>query len=205
MRTILFLGFLTLFFTSCEEEPKITTDTLASYMEGSFSSENQSKLDTTYFHITLDMKKVALKGSDEIWLYVEQTAASTPNKPYRQRFYHLQQVNDSTFTSSIYTMEEPEKYIGGHKNTKLFNDFSSENLAELEGCSIELVYRDGIFKGKTEEGACKNSWGAASYATSEVTIEKDKMMSWDRGWNDEKEQVWGATEGGYVFDKVNLE
>jgi hypothetical protein len=41
----------------------------------------------------------------------------------------------------------------------------------------------------------------ASYATSEVVIYSDKLISWDRGWNDEGKQVWGAQKGGYVFLK----
>jgi hypothetical protein len=27
------------------------------------------------------------------------------------------------------------------------------------------------------------------------------MVSWDRGYNDEGEQVWGAEKGGYRFVK----
>ena len=27
----------------------------------------------------------------------------------------------------------------------------------------------------------------------------DGMTSWDRGWNDAGEQVWGAEDAGYVF------
>lgn len=206
MRALFFLAIFVITLTSCcEQKTPITTDALASYMEGSFSSEKQSKLDTTYFHITLDMKKVPLKNTEGIWLYVEQTAASTPNKPYRQRFYHLEKVNDSVFTSSIYTMEEPKKYIGGHNDISMFKDFSVESLTQLEGCALELTFRNGVFEGETKEGACKNSWGKATYATSEVRIEKDKMISWDRGWNNAKEQVWGAKKGGYVFDKLIVE
>lgn len=27
------------------------------------------------------------------------------------------------------------------------------------------------------------------------------MLSWDRGWNDAGEQVWGAEKGGYHFER----
>lgn len=59
-----------------------------------------------------------------------------------------------------------------------------------------------MFVGQTKEGACTNKWGEASYATSEVKITKKSLLSWDRGWNDEKEQVWGAVKGGYLFEKI---
>ncbi|SDW26369.1 CpeT/CpcT family [Lutibacter oricola] len=197
--------FVLALLTSCEQKPEITVETLASYMEGHFSSEKQSKQDSSYFHITLDMKKVPLKNANGIWLYVEQTAAKTPGKPYRQRFYHLEKLNDSTFSSSIYSMEDPKKYIGGHNDVSMFKDFALEKLTKLPGCALNLVYKNGFFEGETIEGACKNSWGKATYATSEVKVEKDKMISWDRGWNDAKEQVWGAEKGGYIFNKVLVE
>ena len=30
----------------------------------------------------------------------------------------------------------------------------------------------------------------------------NKLVSWDRGWNAEHEQVWGSEKGGYIFDKI---
>jgi CpeT protein len=34
-----------------------------------------------------------------------------------------------------------------------------------------------------------------------VEIFADRLASWDRGWNKEDKQVWGAEKGGYVFIK----
>ena len=31
---------------------------------------------------------------------------------------------------------------------------------------------------------------------------EDRIVSWDRGWNDDGEQVWGAEISGYVFMRV---
>jgi hypothetical protein len=28
------------------------------------------------------------------------------------------------------------------------------------------------------------------------------MTSWDRGYDAQGSQVWGAVEGGYIFDKI---
>lgn len=189
------------------QAPKETADLnkLVSYMEGTYSSLAQSEADTNYLHITLDMKQIWPENKDGAWLYVEQTAAWTPGKPYRQRVYHLQQIDDTTFTSSIMSMPNPKKYIRGHLNTEIFNQMTSDSLTALEGCALTLIYNDGVFAGRTKEGACKNSWGEASYATSIVEISPDVLYSWDQGWNDEKEQVWGATLGGYQFVKKHEE
>ncbi len=64
-----------------------------------------------------------------------------------------------------------------------------------------LNFENAVFKGETKKGACLNSWGKAAYATSEVEISKNQVISWDRGWNEKDEYVWGAEKAGYVFIK----
>lgn len=206
MKNLLFLLCILLITLSCQtEKSKQQTDVslakLVSYMEGSFSSEEQSKEDTTFLNITLDTKQIWKDNKDGAWLYVEQTAAWTPGKPYRQRIYHLEQNSDSTFTSATYKMFNPKDFIGGYSNPEMFDILTIDSLEVLKGCTLLLTYGDGMFTGKTEEGACLNSWGDAAYATSEVKLFPDYMYTWDRGWNDKKEQVWGADKGGYRFVK----
>lgn len=206
-KVYLMLGILVFTVGCCssveEKKKKADLQKLISFMEGSFSSEEQAKADTNYLHITLDMRRIWKTNDDGAWLYVEQTAAWTPGKPYRQRIYHLEQMNDSTFISSIYKMPTPEKYIGGHLMPEIFDALDSDSLSILEGCALALTFRNGVFSGSTKDGACKNSWGEATYATSEVSISPEIMNSWDRGWNDDKEQVWGAEYGGYAFVRIN--
>jgi hypothetical protein len=50
-------------------------------MAGEFSSEEQSKTDSAFFHIKLRMKPIWKKNKDGYWLYVEQTLASAQDKP----------------------------------------------------------------------------------------------------------------------------
>ena len=52
---------------------------------------------------------------------------------------------------------------------------------------------------------CPSDRKGAAYATSEVTITENELISWDRGYNDKDEQVWGAEKGGYHFLKIRKE
>lgn len=63
--------------------------TLVDWMQGSYNSEEQSKNDSDYYNISLEMKKIWTDRSDGYWLYVEQAVAETKDQPYRQRIYHL--------------------------------------------------------------------------------------------------------------------
>lgn len=176
-------------------------DLLKRYMTGSYSSAAQHARDTSYLNIELEMARIWLKDTDGIWLYVEQAAANKKDKPYRQRIYHLTQRDDSTFMSSVCDLDSMHLFNGAYKDIARFAALKPMDAKPLPGCALVLHWRKGRFIGSTDGSACKNSWGKASYATSEVDIGPDGLVSWDRGYDDKGTQVWGAEKGGYEFVK----
>jgi len=176
-------------------------DLLASYMQGSFTSIEQAKSDTDYFEIELEMARFNPDAKNGVWLYVEQATASKKDKPYRQRVYHVEQIDANTFTSTIMSIKGGEAWYGSFSDPMKLKGLSMDSLEALPGCAITLTYKDGAFVGSTDGRKCSNAWGKATYATSEVTISPGLMVSWDRGYNDAGEQVWGAEKGGYRFVK----
>lgn len=199
MRTILLLSLL-IPITALAQRTRALEE-LAYWMNGSFTSAEQAKADTNYREIELEMVRIWPKRRDGAWFYVEQATATAKEKPYRQRVYHVEQVNDTAFTSTILSIKGGEAYYGAYSDPDRLNMLSTDSLETLEGCSMRLVRKGNAYFGSTRGRECLNSWGEASYATSEVTIMDGRMISWDRGYNDAGEQVWGATEGGYRFYK----
>ena len=176
---------------------------LVSYMQGSFSSEEQSKNDTDYFDIRLQMKRIWSDRSDAIWIYVEQAVSSKLDKPYRQRVYKVVPLQDGIIESAVFTFPEPLKYAGDWKKDEPLINLTPDDLIQRAGCSVYLSkVADGSFVGSTKDKGCESDLRNAKYAVSEVIINKDGMISWDRGFNGNDEQVWGAANGGYVFKKV---
>jgi len=177
-------------------------DNLKSMMTGSFNSTAHAARDTNYYDITLHMYPI-WEDDAQTWLYVEQTVTSMPDKPYRQRVYRLEQTDKSTFKSYIYTFEDPKMFVGAWKDKSIFANMTPAEVKLKEGCEVVLKkQKDGSFSGKTGAQTCKSSLRGASFATSEVTVVPGKIVSWDQGWNDKGEQVWGATLAGYEFVKV---
>jgi hypothetical protein len=175
---------------------------LLTWMQGSYNSEEQSRNDSDYYNISLEMKKIWTNNTDGYWLYVEQAVAKTKDQPYRQRIYHLI-FEDDLIKSIIYSLPNEKKFIGGWKNTEIFNDLVPDSLQERKGCEVIIKRPDeNTFIGSTVEKNCSSNLRGASYATTEVTILKNTLLSWDRGYNDKDEQVWGAVKGGYVFKKI---
>ncbi len=182
-------------------------ETLQKAMKGSFNSAAQAEKDTTYFNISLNMHPIWKKNDDQTkWLYVEQAMSAKPEKPYRQRIYKLTQVKPNVFESAVYELPTPEKYIGAWETKDAFDGLSPEKLIVREGCSVMLqLDNDGNYIGKTDDKACASTLRGATYATSQVSIFKDKIVSWDRGFDSGGKQVWGAEKGGYQFLKQKTE
>jgi hypothetical protein len=202
------LLIIAIFFTACnatkmaQKNQVSDFEMLKSMMVGTFNSSAHAARDTNYYDITLHMYPI-WEDDAQTWLYVEQTVTSMPDKPYRQRVYRLEQADKSTFKSYIYTFEDPKLFVGAWKNKSIFDSMKPSEVILKEGCEVVLKkQKDGSFSGKTGAQTCKSSLRGASFATSEVTVVPGKIVSWDQGWDDKGEQVWGATLAGYEFVKV---
>ena len=205
-RTFLFLVAATLILaTSCKTTKLVVADSsieeLVSMMAGSFNSAEQEAADSSYYNISLHMYPI-WEGREGSWLYVEQALFENQENPYRQRVYRVEQTGQNAFKTTVYALTNPDEAIGKWKSPEWFSQFDESILKEREGCGVYLVKTAlGCYQGSTKEGECKSSLRGASYATSIVTICKGQVNSWDQGFNENDEQVWGAMKGGYVFIK----
>lgn len=191
-------------FTIEEESTKKSDNfnQLLSLMKGSFNSEIQSQVDSTYFNISLHMYPIwEDKGH---YLYVEQALNTKQDKPYRQRIYEVTKLTDSTYSSAIYTIPNDSLWIGKWKTPDAFNSLSKDSISKKSGCEVILKHiESNYFKGETGIKTCESNLYGASYATSKVEIFVDKIISWDRGFDSEGNHIWGAEKGGYIFNKLD--
>lgn len=174
---------------------------LASWMAGSFSSQEQSRQCKDYLDIRLHMARIWPGRSDGCWLYVEQAAAATADKPYRQRVYHVAMQPDGGFRSDVFDLGAFAPHFAGAWSTpEKFDHFEESQLGACEGCSIFLRRTAAdVYAGSTQGDGCLSTLKGATHATSEVTISSDRLVSWDRGFDAAGKQVWGPDSGGYVF------
>lgn len=197
------LGAAMMWMSGCTASNDL--DDLVTYMTGSFSSAGQAEADPeNYFDIRLEMAPIWTEREDGSWLYVEQAVATALQRPYRQRVYRVHALDDDVFASDVYLLPgDPLEFAGAHEDPSLLADVTPEDLTLREGCTVYLRrVEDGSYFGQTEVGPCSSSLGDAAYATSEISMTADGLVSWDRGFNENGEQVWGATKGGYIFMKV---
>lgn len=180
---------------------------LADTMAGSYDTREQSLADPEYFDIRLHMARIWPERTDAAWLYVEQAMSTAQQKPYRQRVYKLTATDARTLVSSVYELPgDPLRFTGAWKDRSKLDGITPEQLVAREGCEITLTYTDsGTFTGSTRPRACGSTLRGATYATSEVIITPNQLISWDRGFDAEDKQVWGAVKGGYIFRKQSAQ
>ncbi|MDL5050883.1 chromophore lyase CpcT/CpeT [Oscillatoria amoena NRMC-F 0135] len=195
---ILFINFLHCVFAQSDRDVRELRD----WMIGNFSSQEQAQRDTNFFDIRLAVYPIWKDRTDGYWLYVEQADARTPNEPYRQRIYQLT-LTSRGIESIIYTFDDPLEFAGKPEEVETL---SRTELTAREGCEVVIRRQDReTFIGSTVGKKCPSELRGASYATSKAIITKDKMITLDQGFNSMGTQVWGSTQGGYEFKKINQE
>jgi hypothetical protein len=114
--------------------------------------------------------------------------------------YHVTEKEKGMFESAVFIFSNPLRFTGNA--SLLEKTLTPDSLKLREGCSVLLHKKDSLFEGGTEGKTCASERKGASYATANVTVTEKELRSWDRGFNDKEEQVWGATKGGYIFIKI---
>jgi len=191
------------FTNSIEEYKKGDLSTLAEMMTGTFSSQDQAAMDSAFYSINLVMYPIWETSKKVKWLYVEQAVSSALDKPYRQRVYRLTKGKKGVFESKVYELLNPSAFIESWKTPGIFETISPKSLVERAGCSVFLKKEsDDCYSGSTDGKNCLSSLRGAAYATSKVEVCTGAITSWDQGWNESDEQVWGAEKAGYIFLKV---
>lgn len=204
MRYFFLSACFTVLLTACA--PRVNPDAegssidrLFTAMTGSYDSSAQASVRDEYYNIDLHMEPIWEDRGR--YFYVEQAVADAPERPYRQRVYRLERKGRKII-SHVYELPEPKRFVGAHDDPSKLAAISPEDLIEREGCAVILKETEpGTWRGETKKKRCKSSLSGAVYATSRVSVTDSFIQSWDRGFNEEDEQVWGATEGGYMFFK----
>lgn len=184
---------------------KGSLDQLVGFMCGSFSSEEQAKADPiNFFDIRLEAVRIWPTRTDGSWLYVEQATADNLAVPYRQRIYQVEALPDGRFRSTVYVFKRGAlDHAGAWKSPAPLAEVGMDQIETRPGCAVTLAFDGkGTYAGATNDRECASILKGASYATSEVTITATEVRSWDRGWDGDGKQVWGAQTGGYRFRRV---
>ena len=180
----------------------VAANTLARHLDGRFDSSAQAGTSPQYFPVQLQTCRAEAPAFGPNVLYVEQAMLANLDAPYRQRLYVVDAGGDpsSNAISRVYALVKPKAAVHACADGAS-PSFVLADAIELPGCRVELEWKGDHFEGGTVGTECLNDHQGAVYATSEVTVFADRILSWDRGYDSHGKQVWGAVAGPYVFDR----
>ncbi|HSL18939.1 MAG TPA: chromophore lyase CpcT/CpeT [Methylomirabilota bacterium] len=175
---------------------------LASWLTGSFSTAAQALADPETAAVDLHLAPIWEDRADGPWRYLEQAVPEFPESPYRQRVLRLAEPTPGLLEIEIWTLPEPADEVGAWRLAEPLAGLAPGELTARPGCSILARRRGEVVEGSTIGTLCPSRLRGASWASSEIAVTADGLVSWDRGFADDGRQVWGPVDGGLVFDRV---
>jgi len=184
---------------------------LVEWMTGNFDTFAQvnadEEADAKYRHIraTLQVVPIKINGlNDALALYIENAAAETRTKPYRQRVYVLRRQNGKIIVE-IHKISKPEDFINAHKNPKLLESLTLERLTHEQGCDMTFQkVNSKLYKGSAgADKTCKSTLRGATHTVSNTEITPTRITNLDQGFDDQGNHKWGPPPGviGHIFVK----
>ncbi len=146
-----------------------------------------------------------------VLLYQEQALTDELTQPYRQRFLEISASPYSqTVRSRSYKPISPSQWInfcnqsGGDR---------TRQVSRLNGnwgtpvCTVFLKPNHSndlgdIYLGNTPADGCPAKVRGAVRITNHIRLHRTGMETWDRGFDAQGKQVWGAKVESYQFHKV---
>ena len=179
----------------------------AKIISGVFSNKEQA-LDNpkNFAHIQIHIRPLFLKTYKCFALYSEQRYQHDIWNPYRQSINKLSKEKE-TFILSNHKIEAKERFTGGALDISLLDNISKYKLYKKPGCS--MYFREtnpGNFSGTIESGCkCYIQYGKnKTYIKSEVTVNKNSLISEDSGYEIETDKkIWGSDFGPLIFKKLD--
>ena len=133
-------------------------------------------------------------------LYREQASAPKIDEPSSQRFYRLEEDGE-VVRLRAFDPKDPLIVRGKWRDPSALALYGANDLRERPGCEIVLRRAGERWEGGTPGKDCPSHLRAAVRMTSQVTLSKDELTEWDRGFDEKGKQTWGSLEGGSTYVK----
>lgn len=137
--------------------------------------------------------------AESVYLYQEQSLRENLGKPYRQRFLQIKTgAEKDTVISQSYRPINSQQWVGLCDQPEQERVVNSEEISQPV-CSVLLKPKMSIYVGTTPSEGCPTQVRGAVKITNLIILHNQGMDTWDRGFDAEGNQVWGAKNESYQF------
>jgi hypothetical protein len=182
---------------------------VASRLEGVMDTSAQAAINSKAPNVRMttcriQVTDVASANADEsIFLYQEQALSQDLSKPYRQRFL---QLSPSLYSQSVrsrsFKPANPSAWTG------LCNKPTADRTIQFKDlgnpvCNVFLKRSGNDYIGNTPIDGCPAKVRGAVRITNHIELRSIGMDTWDRGFDANGKQVWGARAESYQYRRIN--
>ena len=210
MRVNLFTLICLLFLSQAVFSQDKELKTFGKWMTGNFDTFEQvnadEEADAKYRHIRaiLHVQPVQLAGlKDTLAFYVENQAAESRTKPYRQRIYVVKRGADKKIIIEIHRIKNQEQVVNAYKNPALLKNITLEHLTQEIGCNMTFEkVNSKLYKGSGGTNkTCKSTLRGATHTVSNTELTPDTLTNLDQGFDEAGVHKWGPPPGtiGHIF------
>jgi hypothetical protein len=145
--------------------------------------------------------------ADTVLLYQEQAPIEQLNQPYRQRFLSIAvSPYSKTVRSLAFKPANPQQWVNFCTRDIRDRQIHARELG-TPICSVFLkpaqnAQGESIYYGNTPADGCPARVRGAIRITNHILLYKTGMETWDRGFDHQGKQVWGARIEAYRYRKI---
>jgi hypothetical protein len=200
------LGILSIAPGSFATQPPVPiaqqVNEVADYLVGAMDTSAQAIANPNAPNVRMTTCDIRVDNppNDARFLYQEQALSDKLSQPYRQRFLQITPSADGTQVESIaFKPENPELWIG--LCDRRDREIPPNQFGEAV-CRVFLRPDGDGYAGNTPEEGCPTNFRGAVRITNTVILRRSAMETWDRGFDADGKQVWGAREDSYQFRDI---
>lgn len=180
-------------------------DAVAAHLTRTMDTTDQAERSPHF--VGVQMTTCAVRVSEQsaepstIYLYQEQALTASIENPYRQRFLQITLSEDTTQVESrTFKPVTPEVWTGlCQQATPVVNASDLGNLV----CIVSLRPSSLGYVGQTPDEGCPVNLRGAVRLTNTIVLHQNGMDTWDRGFDANGVQVWGAESEPYEYRWLN--
>jgi hypothetical protein len=180
-----------------------SVEAVAQHLIGVMDTSAQAERIDDMPNVRMTTCNVTVESRTERFLYQEQALNRTLDRPYRQRFLSLTLTDEGqSVESKAYEPTTLEPWIGLCQKPERDRLISPTQINAVE-CSVFLAPWHNVYIGHTQSGGCPADFRGATTITNIVVLHGAGMDTWDRGFNAQGQQIWGARDRPYQFRWLN--
>jgi CpeT/CpcT family (DUF1001) len=184
-----------------QANPDLTAqaEQVVQHLEGILSTAARAAANPKVANVTMTTCRVQVANppAGSIYLYQEQAIVPSLTQPYRQRILEISPSPASqTIRSRSYKLADQAKWVN-------FCDRSNRQISPQDFpiivCAVFLKSTPEGFSGTTEATGCPANVRGAVTIRNRIRLHPNGMDTWDRGFDAQGKQVWGAGAAPYQF------